>query len=281
MHFVRYDTDRLGLLTSDQKRVIDLTEPLELSSDDPLIEYLKGDYNASSYADALGDHDVNEIALNAPLRWPRKIVAAPSNYRDHIIEMSGTRVNPISYFLKAPSSIIGPSQTIELPFVDRRIDHEVELACVMGEDVKNIDRDEAREKIFGYTILLDISMRGDEDRSNRKSYDTFTVIGPGVVTGEELGDPEDLDIRLLVNGEERQASNTSQMIYSFEEIIEFASHSATINAGDVITTGTPSGVGELSGGDTVRAGIEKIGTMTLDVVQRDVRYEDVVIHKQF
>jgi 2-keto-4-pentenoate hydratase/2-oxohepta-3-ene-1,7-dioic acid hydratase in catechol pathway len=102
-----------------------------------------------------------------------------------------------------------------------------------------------------------------------------------VVTSEELGDPENLDIRLLVNDEERQASNTSQMIYSFGEIIESASHSTTINAGDVITTGTPSGVGELSGGDTVRAEIEKIGTMTLDVVQRDVRYEDVVIHREF
>nr|WP_273738344.1 fumarylacetoacetate hydrolase family protein [Natrinema soli] len=108
------------------------------------------------------------------------------------------------YFLKAPSSVAGPEDGIELLFNDRRVDHEIELGFVMGEDVKEIDADDVWDAVLGYTILLDVSVRGDQDRSNRKSYDTFTIIGPCVTTADEFDDPHDLEIELQLNGEIQQ-----------------------------------------------------------------------------
>ena len=278
MRIVRYDTDRLGLLTERGDGIIDVTDRLGLTSADPLIEYLRSDADIGQFQDATPDVKRSEVMVETPIRWPRKVIAAPSNYAEHIAEMSGSDIRPLSYFLKSPSSIIGPNEPIELPFSDRRFDHEIELAFVMENDVKDIDRSDVFDAVFGFTILLDISMRGDEDRSNRKSYDSFTVVGPLVVTTDEIDDHTDLDLHLQVNGETRQQANTQHMIYSCSEIVEFASVSTTISAGDIVTTGTPSGVGPLQEGDVLDAEISEVGSMSIDVTQRDVRYEDVQIH---
>ncbi|NIC01090.1 fumarylacetoacetate hydrolase family protein, partial [Halobacterium sp. R2-5] len=226
--------------------------------------------------------------LGSPVERPGKVIAAPLNYENHIEEALADRditteewfsIEDKGYFLKAPSSVVGPDHGVELPFSDRRVDHEIELAFVMGDDVKDVDAEDAWEHIFGYTILLDISVRGDQDRSNRKSYDTFTVIGPAVVTADEIDDPQDLQMELELNGDRKQYENTGDMVYTCADVVEYASLGATIEAGDVITTGTPEGVSELSDGDTIDAEIEDVGRMLVDVTERDLRFDDVHVTK--
>ncbi|MFC7128008.1 fumarylacetoacetate hydrolase family protein [Haloferax chudinovii] len=288
MKFVRFNQRRLGLLTDDGEGIVDVTDRLGLTSDEPLVEYMEGDYDASEYVDADADFDVSDVTLDAPVERPGKVIAAPLNYENHIAEAIADKdittdewfsIEDKGYFLKAPSSVIGPSENIVIPFSDRRIDHEIELAFVMGEESKDVSNDEAWENIFGYTILLDISVRGDQDRSNRKSYDTFTVVGPCVVTPDEIGEPQSLDLELAVNGEVRQSENTSEMVYTCADVVQYASIGATIEVGDVITTGTPEGVGPLADGDTVDATIENIGSMTVGVEERDVSFADVDVQK--
>ncbi len=288
MRFVQYDDGRLGLLTADGEGIIDLTDRIGLSSSDPLLEYIRGDYDASAYADANPDLSIEEAHLGAPVRRPGKVIAAPLNYENHIEEAIADKeittsewfsIEDKGYFLKAPSSVVGPDDGVELPFSDRRCDHEIELAFVMKNDVKDVSTEEAWENVFGYTILLDISVRGDQDRSNRKSYDTFTVIGPCVVTADEIDDPQDLDMQLDLNGETRQEENTADMVYSCGNVVQYASIGTTIEAGDVITTGTPEGVSALSDGDTIEATIEDIGSMSVDVTERDRTFADVDVNK--
>ncbi len=281
MRFIRFDDDRLGLLTDGGTGVIDLTDRLGLETGDPLREYLATDTDASTYSDAVPDLDSAAVRLESPIRRPGKVIAAPLNYEEHVAEMEGfdMDIKEAGYFLKAPSSVVGPAAAVMLPFSDRRCDYEIELAFVMGDDVKDIQSDDVWEHIFGYTILLDISVRGDQDRSNRKSYDTFTVIGPAVATPDAVGDPHDLDMELVLNGEPRQQANTGSMIYNCADIVQYASIGTTIEAGDVITTGTPSGVGELGDGDTIVARIESIGEMTIPVEERDVTFEAVDVDK--
>ncbi|MCO8267057.1 fumarylacetoacetate hydrolase family protein [Haloferax sp. AB510] len=286
MRFVRFDETNLGLLTDDG--VINLTSRLGIESHDPLQTYIRGDYDASEYVDDEPDFDRSEVQLQSPIRRPGKIIAAPLNYENHIEEAIADKdittdewfsIEDKGYFLKAPSSVVGPDHGIELPFRDRRVDHEIELAFVMADDVKDIDASNAWDHIFGYTILLDISVRGDQDRSNRKSYDTFTVIGPAVVTPDEISDPQDLQMELQLNGEVRQDENTGDMVYSCADIVQYASIGATIEAGDVITTGTPEGVSQLHDGDTVDAQIEDVGRMLVDVTERDTKFSDVNVQK--
>ena len=288
MKFVRYDEGRLGLLTDDGAGVIDLTDRLGLSTGDPLVEYVEGDYEASEYADEAADHDLADVHVGSPVARPGKVIAAPLNYEKHIEEAIADKditteewfsIEDKGYFLKAPSSVVGPDDGVELPFSDRRCDHEIELAFVMGEDTKDVSAEEAWDNIFGYTILLDISVRGEQDRSNRKSYDTFTVIGPCVVTPDEVGDPQNLEMELQVNGETRQAENTDDMIYTCGDVVQYAAIGATVETGDVITTGTPEGVGPLADGDVVDAEIETIGSMSVDVSERNVKFADVDIQK--
>ena len=168
-------------------------------------------------------------------------------------------------FLKAPSSIVGPGATIRLPFADRRTDHEVELGVVIGRTARNVAAPEAMRHVFGYTGVLDITVRGDEDRSTRKSFDGFTPLGPFLVTADEVADPGALRLRLWVNGELRQDGNTGDMIWGIPRLVEYASRVMTLHPGDLISTGTPEGVGPLRPGDEVRIDIEEVGGMTVHV----------------
>ncbi|MHC3439868.1 fumarylacetoacetate hydrolase family protein [Natrialbaceae archaeon A-gly3] len=286
MRLVRFNDDRLGLLTDDG--IIDVTDRLGLETNDPLKEYARKDLDASEYEDEDADYNRDEVTIESPVRRPGKVIAAPLNYENHVEEALADKdivteewftIEDKGYFLKAPSSVAGPEDGIELPFNDRRVDHEIELGFVIGEDVKDIQADDVWDAVLGYTILLDVSVRGDQDRSNRKSYDTFTIIGPCVVTPDEVGDPHDLEMELQVNGETKQQENTGNMIYSCADIVEYASIGATIEAGDVVTTGTPEGVSSITGGDTIDAEIENVGSMTVDVTERDIAFEDVDVQK--
>ena len=160
---------------------------------------------------------------------------------------------------------MGPGQGIALRMLERRNDHEVELAVVMGKEARHVSRRDALAHVAGYSIGLDITIRGPEERSLRKSPDSYTVLGPWLVTADEIPEPNDLDLRIAVNGEVRQSSNTRNMILGVPELIEYASSFYTLYPGDIIVTGTPEGVSPIVPGDRIEASIERIGTMTLSV----------------
>lgn len=208
---------------------------------------------------------VADVRLRPPVPRPSKVIAAPVNYYLHQDEMNEQfdnapyTIENLGFFLKAPSSIIGPEDTVKLPFKDRRTDHEAELAFVVGKRAKDVPASEAHKYIFGYFGLMDITVRGKEDRPWRKSFDTFTPIGPWIVTADEIGDPNQLAFKLWVNDELRQDANTKDLIYDCYKFFEVASACMTLEPGDILTTGTPEGVGPITKGDQVRLQIERIG----------------------
>jgi 2-keto-4-pentenoate hydratase/2-oxohepta-3-ene-1,7-dioic acid hydratase in catechol pathway len=217
------------------------------------------------------------VRLLSPVANPTKIIAAPVNYQKHLDEVKGDQqlhqnnqahtitIQKAGLFLKASSSLVGPGEGIALRHLDRRNDHEVELALVIGKKGNNISRAEALDYVAGYAIGLDITIRGTEDRSFRKSPDSYMVLGPWLVTADEIPDPGNLNLGISVNGEVRQNSNTKYMILGVAELIELASSFYTLYPGDIISTGTPEGVSPIVPGDRIVATIEEIGAMTVDV----------------
>jgi 2-keto-4-pentenoate hydratase/2-oxohepta-3-ene-1,7-dioic acid hydratase in catechol pathway len=204
--------------------------------------------------------------LLPPALYPTKVLAAPVNYKKHQAEMSAANtIHELGFFLKAPSSIIGPGDTIRLPFPDRRTDHEVELAAVIGREASRVKAADALRHVFAYTILVDVTVRGGEDRSTRKSFDTFTPIGPALVTADEIPDPQDLRMRLWLNGELKQDASTRDMIEDVAGLIQHASSIMTLLPGDILSTGTPEGVSPLKPGDVVDVEIDRVGRMRLNV----------------
>ncbi|MFJ8886138.1 fumarylacetoacetate hydrolase family protein [Streptomyces sp. NPDC102402] len=207
-----------------------------------------------------------EADLEAPLPRPGKVVGAPVNYLDHKAEMAyTTSVADLGVFLKANSSVIGPGQDIVLPYTDRRTDQEGELGVVIGRTASHVAAADALDHVFGYTCVLDITVRSGEDRSTRKSFDTFTPIGPWIVTADEIPDPDSLGLRCDVGGATRQRTNTADLIFGVAELIAYTSSVMTLHPGDVIATGTPAGVGPLSHGDRVVLEIDRVGRLEVGV----------------
>ncbi|MCY1271274.1 hypothetical protein D9M70_198290 [compost metagenome] len=214
---------------------------------------------------------------------PSHVFAAPANYRKHVGELGvrsvskGRTAREQGFFLKAPGSLVGAGRSIVLPQgSERRFDHESELAVIIGRRARNVPREEAMQYVFGYSCLIDATMRiepgvAEEERSMRKSFSTFTPLGPYIVTVDEIADPQSLGNRLWVNDQLKQDANTRDMIVDIPELIELISSVLTLNPGDVIATGTPEGVGPFVSGDSVRISIESIGEMTLDVREADIR----------
>ena len=194
-----------------------------------------------------------EVEIALPVA-PSKLIAVGLNYADHIAEMKRTPLGTPLIWFKAPSSLLPHEGTIQIAFPEHQTDYETELAIVMGDPAKNVSPEEALDFVFGYTIGLDISDR-DLQKSEKqfgrcKSFDTYTPIGPFVYTDVDV---RDLPLELRQNGEVRQKIRTSQMIYPVAEIISFVSQSLTLLSGDVILTGTPSGVGPIRAGDELEA----------------------------
>jgi len=242
-----------------------------------------------------------EVKLRPPVPTPFNIAAAASNYKAHAAEMrtmmdagrfGGTAAPPVgggapseSYesalpdvegrphgrrgevFLKSPTSIIGPSDTILLPELvpGKEVHHEGEFACVIGRECYRVHRKDAIDYVFGYLGLMDITVRGEGDRSRRKSYKSFTPIGPWIATRDEIPDPQDVKVNLYVNGQIRQDAHTSDQIEGLAEVIEYASHCYPLMPGDIVTTGSPAGVGQIHEGDRVKLEIVGIGDFTVDV----------------
>lgn len=212
---------------------------------------------------------LSEVTLLTPVPWPNKLMAYPVNYVDHAVEMKSVGyANVQGYFLKSNSSLSGASEPIVLPQLPQReIHHECELAIIIGKTCRDISPSEARAHIFGFSCLIDVTIRGKEERVFRKSYDTFTPVGPWIVTRDEVSDLDNLNMKLWVNDSLRQEANTKDLIVGIDDMIAIASSASTLYPGDIIATGTPAGVGPIVGGDKVTIEIEQVGRMVVDVVQ--------------
>jgi 2-keto-4-pentenoate hydratase/2-oxohepta-3-ene-1,7-dioic acid hydratase in catechol pathway len=284
MKICRFDNDRLGVVEGD--RVLDVTGALDvlprvswpLPLGDPLVANIdKVVARIKEIKHAATPKPLTSVKLKSPVANPSKIIGAPVNYQLHIDEAAknpAAFANPSSNmlnirtagpFLKANSSLVGPSEGVSLRFPDRRNDHEVELAVVIGKAGSAIPAASALDYVAGYAIGLDMTVRGTEDRSVRKSVDSYSVLGPWLVTADEIADPNNLDLWITVNNEPRQKSNTKMLILNVQQCIEFFSTYYTLLPGDIIMSGTPEGVGPVKRGDLMIAEVEKVGRMEVRV----------------
>ena len=283
MKICRFDDDRIGLVQED-KSVLDVTGALDVL---PLMKWpvplgdafiLNLETLTSEMQRLAPDApsiSLSDITLKSPVANPSKIIGAPINYQKHIDEsvtddgiVSSRPISHISdwgMFLKANSALVGSGEGVALRFTEARNDHEMELAVIIGKKGTNISIEEARSYIAGYAIGLDMTTRGKELQSFRKSADTYAVLGPWLVTADEIPDPNNLDLKISVNGEVRQNSNTQELVYNVEKLIEYTSERYTLYPGDIIMTGTPDGVGPVKPGDVMTCELEGIGTMDVNV----------------
>ena len=235
--------------------------------------------------EALGENKsfpLGSVRLLAPIENPPSIWAAAANYRAHAAEMLAASGGPdrsrlgkdelmAEFFLKPSSSIIGPGGTILLPKISKDVDYEAELCAVIGTRARRVSEAQALEHVFGYTICWDISQRDpwgrgrQNTRNIRKGFDTFTALGPWIVTRDELPEPQDVRIEVELDGRPAMTAHTGDMICGLRDHIRFLSNVLTLRPGDLITTGTPAGVAKLAPGDKLRGRIERIGEMTLNV----------------
>jgi len=289
----------LGLLRNG--RVYDLPglgSLLGLYLPDDMIEFLElvieGRELVAPLLAYLEQHDVPswplaDVGLWAPIPRPGKVLAVAGNFQAHLkeggaSEVDKTRVTP-RFFLKPATSVIGPHEPIVRPALSKTVDYELELGVVIGRAGRYITAERALDHVAGYVVFNDVSGRTltlaehrdprpmDDffDWLNGKWFDTFSAMGPCLTTADEIADPHNLHMQLWVNGELRQDGNTSQMIFSVAELISFISQFVTLEPGDVIATGTPSGVGATTGtylqaGDVVKGAIEGLGELENPVV---------------
>ena len=295
----------MGIVQHDEILDVDLAaHSLTLIGPDQMIEYLEHHEQHQATLKAILDrvagrrfsdvklfsasgavHSLSEVQLAAPIPRPRKnIMCLGLNYSEHEKESSAARGRESNLptapviFTKAPTTVNGPYSDIVIdPHVSERVDWEAELAVIIGKTGKNIREEDALDYVFGYTVLNDVTARDLQDRHRQyfkgKSIDGSCPMGPWIVTADEIPDPQYLPIRLRVNGVTKQESNTNTMIFSVRQIIATLSLGMTLEPGDIIATGTPSGVGFarkppefLKSGDVVETEIDGIGTMRNPVV---------------
>ena len=277
MRIARFDNNRVGLVQDNG--IHDMTGALEQLQAHrypfPWHDALIANLDVFENATTVRVVPLARVELLSPVANPGKIMAAPVNYKKHLEEALADKgihhgnlvseIHKAGIFLKATSSLVGPGEGVTLVHTDRRNDHEVELAVVIGREGKDIAAADALEFVAGYCIGLDMTIRGTEDRSFRKSPDSYTVLGPWLVTADEIPDPGALDVSISVNGTERQKANTRELILSVPELIAWASSFYTLYPGDVLLTGTPQGVGPVRPGDVMVASISRIGEMRVTV----------------
>jgi 2-keto-4-pentenoate hydratase/2-oxohepta-3-ene-1,7-dioic acid hydratase in catechol pathway len=278
MKFVTYSegsTAKLGALVNE--RVIDLAA---LGLPTTMLDFIRA--GAEVWAQAAARCSASDtpsvpfnlVQLLAPLSNPPKLVAIGLNYMDHCREQNVPVPERPLVFAKFASSIVGPGDAIVWnPALTQQVDYEAELAVVIGKRARDVSQDAALDHIFGYTIINDVSARdlqfSDKQWVRGKSLDTFCPMGPFIVTADEIPDPQALSIRCRVNDQVLQNSTTAEMIFGVKELIAYLSQSFTLEPGDVISTGTPDGVGVfrkppvfLQDGDVVKVEIERLGRLT-------------------
>lgn len=275
MRIARFDGGKIGVVDGDS--IVDVTavcgiDPAEWPAVGPLR--LIRDFAALRPAieaalPTAPRHALADVRLETPVPWPNKVIAYPVNYHAHGREMQANyRATNQGFFLKPSSAVSGPNDPVELPSVPgRQVHHESELGIVIGKEVRGLKREDWREAVFGYACLLDMVVRGREERVFRKAYDTFCPVGPWIVTADEVSDPANLDMKLWVGDELRQSANTRDLVLDIPGMIETASAVMTLYPGDIIATGTPEGVGPVVDGDVIRIVIDQVGEMNVPVVQ--------------
>ena len=285
MKLCRFDEDRLGVVVGNM--VHDVTAAQDEIRKSARYD-MKGDAviaalptwrpRIEEMAKQVGGKPLSSVKLLSPIARPSKTMAAPTNYKKHIEEMrsrtdlprEATQRQPpdigkAGIFLKSNSSIVGPSEGIPLRFLDRTNEHEIELVAIIGKQGSNIPKERAKDYIAGYTLGLDMTCRGGEDRSFRKSIDGYSVLGPWFVTADEIANPDDLKVTLTVNNVLKQTAETKDLIYDIGRLIEFASSFYTLYPGDVYYTGTPQGVSPVKPGDVLRGKCDQIGEFEITV----------------
>jgi 2,4-diketo-3-deoxy-L-fuconate hydrolase len=274
MNLCRYNDDCVGLVIGSV--VHDVTRYIPAGTAEPVL-------TAVQAVAALSERDINRaprhaldsVTLLSPIRCPGKILAAPDNYKAHAAEMQAdpaasfgrtpTPLDKAGLFLKAQSSLIGPSAGVVRRFPERRTDYEVELVAIIGRQASDIRPEQALDIVAGYAIGLDITVRGPEDRSFRKSLDTYTVVGPWMTSADAIPDPQQLSMSLHSNGALKQQTLLNDMVTDVRGLIAYCSTFAALKPGDMIFTGTPSGVGPIQHGDVLTAEIDRIGRMQVAV----------------
>jgi 2,4-didehydro-3-deoxy-L-rhamnonate hydrolase len=283
MKLCRFDDDRLGVVIGD--KVHDVTEAqtqiraaarYDMKGDAVIAALPTWRKRIEAMAAKAPGVPVSGVKLLSPVARPSKTMAAPTNYRKHIDEMRARtdlptarlpppEIGKAGIFLKSNSAIVGPSEGIPLRFLDRSNEHEIELVAVIGKQGSDIPKAKAKDYIAGYTLGLDMTCRGGEDRSFRKSIDGYAVLGPWFVTADEIANPDDVTVTLTVNGVLKQTADTKDLIYDIGRLIEFASSFYTLYPGDVYYTGTPQGVSPVKPGDVLRGSCDQIGAFEIKV----------------
>lgn len=285
MKLCRFNGGRLGLV--DGEGVTDVSAALQalpsqrypFPSHDVLIAHLNELRPGIVEAARTGQkHSASAVHYDPPVANPGKIIGAPINYKAHAQESAQdsnighgraiTTIGDWGMFLKAGTSLIGVSDEIVLRFPERRNDHEVELAVVIGKTCRQVKAADAMAHVAAYSLSLDMTLRGPEFQCFRKSIDSYAVLGPWLVTADEVPDPGQLDLWLQVNGQTRQQANTRDLIFDVPRLIEFASSFYTLQPGDVIMTGTPEGVGPVVPGDWIEAGVQGLGSLAMRVASQ-------------
>jgi 2,4-didehydro-3-deoxy-L-rhamnonate hydrolase len=285
MRVCRYNDNNIGVVRGDNVHDVSaIIDSLPTSrypypaSGDALIANLESlRPKMEELADAASPVPVSSVKLLSPVANPTKIIGTPANYKAHAAEAQADKgisqgrpsrtIEEQGLFLKANSALVGAGEGVALRFPDRRTDHEAELGVIIGKKASNISYEDAFSCVAGYAIALDMVVRGPEDRSFRKSVDTYAVLGPWLVTSDEIADPEVLSFSLTIDGEVRQASNTAEMIMDLRRQISWGSQFYTLNPGDIIMSGTCEGVSQVKAGDVMHLEFDSIGAM--DVAIRD------------
>lgn len=268
-----------ALIPDDMRAFIERGEPGLAQAKSALAYALEGGGQPSDPSEPKLVYGLGEVGVYAPILNPEKIIAIGLNYLDHARESGMEPPKKPLFFSKYPSAIVGPGAPVVLPppEISTQVDYEIELAVIIGKAAKNVSEEEAMEHVFGYTILNDISARDlqfeDGQWVKGKALDTFAPMGPWIVTKDEIPDPHGLRLAMSLNGEIVQDSSTSNLIFKVPQLIAYLSSLFTLKPGDVISTGTPFGVGMarnpkrfLKPGDTMVAEIERIGALENPVV---------------
>jgi 2-keto-4-pentenoate hydratase/2-oxohepta-3-ene-1,7-dioic acid hydratase in catechol pathway len=281
-----FDDWRVGVVDTDAGTIVDVTEAVPGAGDTDSFGagwWVRMCRDFDSLRPALDRHRssrsgvvLDDVRLRAPVLNPGKVIATASNYGDHVAEMRDVVLDRVAghvegwlldfdVFLKATSSIVGPGDAVVLPAGPvgdgLEIHHESELALIIGRGGSHIAPTDAPSHVLGYTIGLDMTVRGHGDRSRRKSYDSFTPVGPWIVTADGVADPNKLEVRLEVDGVVRQHANTADMLVDVSGIVAYASSVMRLDPGDVILTGAPPGVGQVQAGEIMMSEITEIGAM--------------------
>jgi 2,4-diketo-3-deoxy-L-fuconate hydrolase len=287
MRFYSFESDgnvHLGIGTPDGKRVLDLAaaapelskNPIEFIADfariQPALRKIIQSNQSFNWT-----YDLESLRLLAPIPRPGKILCSGINYRSHLQE-NPEAILPEEpfFFAKLPSTVIGPSQPIVCPRRSQQVDYEIELAVVIGRKMKETAESDVLEHVFGYTILHDVSARDVQFRHNQitlgKNFDTFCPIGPWVVTRDEISRPDRIGLKTFLNGQIMQDGSTSDWLFSLPQLLSFLSQRITLEPGDIVSTGTPAGVGVfrkppifLKPGDIVRLEADQIGVLQNNV----------------